>query len=225
MSPWRQIVGVVADERQDGFAQVAPPIMYWPAMVQTFFGSPSFAQRRLTYVIRSPRAGAPGFVDEVRRAVRAVDRNLPLAQVRTVEQIASASMAQTSFALVMLAIAAGVSLLLGIVGIYGVVSYIAAQRTREIGIRLALGAQTGDVTALFVRHGLGLAAMGLGLGVAVAAGLSSLMSSMLFGVKGTDPPMYAAVSALLAAVVILSAYLPSRRAARMDPVAALRSDT
>jgi predicted permease len=225
LSPWRAIVGVVADERQDGIAQEAPPIMYWPCMVKTFFGGDPFAQRRLTYVIRSPRAGAPGFVDEVRHAVQAVDRNLPLARVRTVEQIAAASMAQTSFALVMLAIAAGVSLLLGIVGIYGVVSYIAAQRTREIGIRLALGAQTGDVTALFVRQGLGLAAMGLALGIAAAATLSSLMSSMLFGVKGTDPLTYAAVSAGLAAVVAVSTYIPSRRAARMDPVAALRSDT
>ena len=225
LSPWREIVGVVADERQDGIAQEAPPIMYWPCMVKTFFGGDPFAQRRLTYVIRSSRAGAAGFVDEVRQAVRAVDRNLPLARIRTVEQIAAASMAQTSFALVMLALAAGVSLLLGIVGIYGVVSYIAAQRTREIGVRLALGAQTGDVTALFVRHGLGLAAMGLALGVAGAAGLSSLMSSMLFGVKGTDPLTYLAVSAGLAAVVVVSAYIPSRRASRMDPVAALRADT
>jgi putative ABC transport system permease protein len=225
LGPWREIIGVVADERADGIAQDAPPMVYWPCMVKTFFGGDSFAQRRLTYVIRSRRAGAAGFIDEVRQAVRAVDRNLPIARVRTVEQIAAASMAQTSFALVMLAIAAGVSLLLGIVGIYGVVSYIAAQRTREIGIRLALGAQTGDVTALFVRHGLGLAALGLTLGIAVAAALSSLMSSMLFGVKGTDPLTYAAVSAGLAAVVAVSAYIPSRRAARMDPVAALRSDT
>jgi predicted permease len=225
LSPWREIIGVVADERQDGLAQEAPPIMYWPCMVKTFFGGASYAQRGLTYVIRAPRAGAPGFVDEVRHAVQAVDRNLPLAQVRTVEQIAAASMAHTSFALVMLTIAAGVSLLLGVVGIYGVVSYIAAQRTREIGIRLALGAQTGDVTSLFVRHGLGLAATGLALGVAVAAGLSSLMSSMLFGVRGTDPLTYAAVSAGLAAAVVVSAYVPSRRAARMDPIAALRSDT
>jgi putative ABC transport system permease protein len=215
----------VADERQDGIAEEAPPIMYWPCMVKTFFGGDPFAQRRLTYVIRSQRAGAAGFVDEVRQAVQAVDRNLPLARVRTVEQIAAASMAQTSFALVMLALAAAVSLLLGIVGIYGVVSYIAAQRTREIGVRLALGAQTGDVTTLFVRHGLGLAAAGLAIGVAVAAGLSSLMSSMLFGVKGIDPLTYAIGSAGLAAVVIASAYVPSRRAARMDPVAALRADT
>ncbi len=225
LGPWREIIGVVANERQDGLAQDAPPIMYWPSMVKSFFGFPAVAQRGLAYVIRSARAGAPGFVDEVRGAVRAVDRNLPLARVRTVEQIASASMAQTSFALVMLAIASGVSLLLGVVGIFGVVSYIAAQRTREVGVRLALGAQTGDVTAMFLRQSLGLTALGIAIGAAGAAGLSRLMSSMLFGVKGTDPLTYLAVSAGLAAVVTVSAYIPSRRASRMDPVAALRSDT
>ena len=225
LSPWREIIGVVADERQDGVAKEAPPIMYWPCMVKTFFGGPAYTHRGLTYVIRSARAGAPGFVDEVRRAVRAVDRNLPLARVRTVDRIAASSMAQTSFALVMLAIAAIVSLLLGVVGIYGVVAYSAAQRTREIGIRLALGARTGDVTALFVRHGLGLAAAGVAAGIAGAAALSSLMASMLFGVKGTDPVTYLAVSAVLAAVAIAATYVPSRRAARLDPVVALRSDT
>jgi predicted permease len=225
LGPWREIIGVVANERQDGLAQEAPPIMYWPAMVKSFFGFPSVAQRSMTYVLRSSRAGAPGFVDEVRDAVRAVDRNLPLANVRTLDQIAEASMAQTSFALVMLALASGVSLLLGVVGIFGVVSYIAAQRTREVGVRLALGAQTGDVTAMFLRQSLGLTALGIAIGAAGAAGLSRLMSSMLFGVTGTDPLTYLAVSAGLAVVVILAAYVPSRRAARMDPVAALRSDT
>jgi putative ABC transport system permease protein len=225
LGPWREIVGVVADERQDGIAQEAPPIMYWPCMVKSFFGGNSFAQRRLTYVIRSTRAGAAGFVDDVRQAVRAVDRNLPLARVRTVDQIAASSMAETSFALVMLAIAAGVSLLLGVVGIYGVVSYMAAQRTREIGIRLALGARAGEVTAMFLRQGVEFAVIGLALGLVAAAGLSRLMSSMLFGVTGTDPLTYVAVSAGLAAITLVATYLPSRRAARMDPVAALRSDT
>jgi putative ABC transport system permease protein len=225
LGPWREIIGVVADERPDGIAQPAPAIMYWPCMVSSFFGGDPFAQRRLTYVIRSTRAGAAGFADDVRQAVRAVDRNLPLARIRTVEQIAAASMAQTSFALVMIGIAAGVSLLLGVIGIYGIVSYIAAERTREIGIRLALGAQAGEVTAMFLRQGAGFAGLGVGLGVVVAAGLSKLMSSMLFGVTGTDPLTYLAVSAGLAAMTLVATYIPSRRAARMDPVSALRSDT
>ncbi len=221
-SPWREIIAVVADERQDGPSQPAPPIMYWPCLVKTFFAGPPTAPRSLTYVVRSTRAGAPGFPDEVRQAVRAVDRNLPLARVRTVEQIVAESMARTSFALIMLAIAAAVSLLLGVVGIYGVVSYIAVQRTREVGIRVALGAQPSDVAGLFVQHGLVAAGLGIGAGVAAAAALSRLMSSMLFGVTGTDPATYAAVAAGLGAVTILATYLPARRAARIDPVAALR---
>ena len=224
ISPWREVVGVVADERQDGVAQDAPPIMYWPCMVKTFFGGQPFAQRNLTYIVRSPRTGDPGFLDEVRRAVRSVDSGLPLARVRTVEQIAATSMAQTSFAMVMLAIAAAVSLLLGVVGVYGVVSYVAAQRTREIGIRMALGAAPGDVAALCARHGLLLAAAGLLLGVGGAAGLSNVLSTMLFGVKATDPITYAGGAVLLGAVTTAASYLPSRRAAKMPPVAALQSD-
>ena len=224
ISPWREVVGVVADERQDGVAQDAPPIMYWPCMVKTFFGGQPFAQRSLTYIVRSPRTGDPGFLDEVRRAVRSVDSGLPLARVRTVEQIAATSMAQTSFAMVMLAIAAAVSLLLGVVGVYGVVSYVAAQRTREIGIRMALGAAPGDVAALCARHGLLLAAAGLLLGVGGAAGLSNVLSTMLFGVKATDPITYAGGAVLLGAVTTAASYLPSRRAAKMPPVAALQSD-
>ena len=193
-------------------------------MVKTFFGGQPFAQRSLTYIIRSPRTGDPGFLDEVRRAVRAVDSGLPLARVRTVEQIAATSMAQTSFAMVMLAIAAAVSLLLGVVGVYGVVSYVAAQRTREIGIRMALGAVPGDVAALCARHGLLLAAAGLLLGVGGAAGLSNVLSTMLFGVKATDPITYAGGAVLLGAVTTAASYLPSRRAAKMPPVAALQSD-
>jgi putative ABC transport system permease protein len=224
VSPWREVIGVVADERQDGVAQEAPPMMYWPCMVKTFFGGQPFAQRAITYVIRSPRTGDPAFLDEVRRAVHAVDADLPLARVRTVEQIAASSMAQTSFALVMLAIAATVSLLLGVVGIYGVVSYVTAQRTREIGIRMALGAEPVNVTALCARHGLGLAAAGLAVGVAAAAMLSSLMSSLLFGVKGTDPLTYLGGIAILGGVALVATWVPAWRAARMEPVAALRTD-
>ena len=135
---------------------------------------------------------------ELQQAVWSVNSNLPLSNVRTLDQIRASSMAQTSFALGMLAIAAGVALLLGIVGIYGVIAYIAAQRTREIGIRMALGAQAADVSRLFVRHGLWLTGAGVALGVLAAVGLTRLMSSLLFGVSPMDPITYAAVSVALA---------------------------
>jgi predicted permease len=224
-NPWREIIGIVADERQDGVHADAPPIVYWPCLVNAFFTGQPSSQRSLVYVIRSTRTGSPAFVDEIRQAVRAVDKSIPLAKVRSVDEIAAASTAQTSFAMVMLAIAGAVSLLLSIVGIYGVIAYIAAQRTREVGIRMALGAQAGDVVRVFAGHGFLLAAVGVVVGTAAAAALSRLMASMLFGVSAIDPATYLAAAVTMSAVAVLAAYLPSRHAARLDPMAALRSDT
>jgi ABC-type antimicrobial peptide transport system permease subunit len=125
----------------------------------------------------------------------------------------------------MLAIGAAMALLLGLVGLYGVIAYIVAQRTREIGIRMALGAQIGDVRNLFLRHGLVLTATGIALGVSVALALSRVMGALLFGVSPMDPPTYVAVSATLTVVMLVAIYLPARRASRVDPVVALRADT
>jgi ABC-type antimicrobial peptide transport system permease subunit len=151
-----------------------------------------------------------------------VNPNLPVASVRTLEEIRLDSMAQTSFALVMLSIAAGVALLLGIVGIYGVISYVATQRTREIGIRIALGAARHDVSGLFLRHGLMLAGIGIGAGIAAAVGLTRVMAALLFGVSAFDPVTYAVVSVGLGTTALLASYLPAARAARVDPAVALR---
>ena len=221
---WREIVGVVADEREDGLAQDTVPIVYYPYVVRDFWTAPMQAQRTLAYVVRSPRAGTATFTQEIRRAVWSLDSNLPLANVRTLEEIAATSMAQTSFAMVMLGIAAAVSLALGVVGIYGVISYIAAQRTREVGIRMALGAQPADVSRLFVRHGLALAAAGIALGITGSIWLSRLMASMLFGVAPNDPATYLVVSIGLGLVAGLAGFLPARRAARMTPLDALRTE-
>jgi putative ABC transport system permease protein len=133
-------------------------------------------------------------------------------------------MAQTSFTLVILAIAGGMALLLGIVGIYGVIAYVVSQRTREIGIRIALGAQGDVLLRMFVRQGLLLAGAGAALGLAAAAGLTHLMSSLLFGVTALDPLTYTVVSALLLVVSVLASYLPARRAMVIDPVRALRGE-
>ena len=221
-SPWREVVGVVGDERANGLAQEPPPLVYYPGLQESFFGR-RFSPRYMDYLVRSTRAGTPTLTREIQQAIWSVDRDLPLSRPQTLDQIMAESMAPTSFALVMLAIAAAVSLLLGTVGIYSVIAHITAQRSREIGIRLALGALPGAVTRLFVRHGLWLAGAGVGLGLGVAVGLSRLMTSLLFGVSATDPLTYAAVSAGLAAVAILAAYLPSRRAARADPAVTLRA--
>ena len=223
--PWREIIGVVGDERDDGVALAAPTIVYWPFLVKSFWTQENFVQRSQAYAVRSARLASTGFFKELQQAVWSVNPSLPLASVSTLNDLRASSMAQTSFMLVMLAIAAAVALLLGLVGIYGVIAYIAAQRTREVGIRMALGAQRGDVSRLFVRHGLVLTGIGVVLGLGLAAGLTRLMSAQLFGVSPVDPLTYATVSIGLAAVALLATYLPARRAARVDPVVALRSDT
>jgi len=153
-----------------------------------------------------------------------VNPDLPLASIQTLEEIQTTSTAKTSFTLVMLAIAASVALLLGVVGIYGVIAYVAAQRTREIGIRIALGARGREVCTLFLRHGLTLTAVGIVLGIGLAVVVTRVMSGYLFGVGPVDPLTYATVSALLAGIAALATYLPARRAARIDPNVALRAD-
>jgi putative ABC transport system permease protein len=217
-SPWREIVGVVGDERDDGLNHPATAIVYWPMLNE------SYRWRTMAYAVRSNRVGTPGFLHELQQAVWSVNPNLPLAAVQSLGEIQARSMAQTSFAMTMLAVAASVALLIGIVGIYGVIGYMATQRTREIGIRMALGAQIGDVRTMFLRHGLRLTAAGIGLGIVVALVLTRVMSAWLFGVGPMDPVTYAAVSGVLAAVALLAAYLPARRASRVDPIVALRAD-
>jgi putative ABC transport system permease protein len=176
----------------------------------------------MAYSIRHARSGSPTLLEEIQRAVWSVNANLPLASVRTLDEIRSASMAQTSFALVMLGIAASVALLLGVVGIYGVISYVATQRTREIGIRMALGAAARDVSELFLRQGLVLAGVGILVGTIAAGLLTRVMKTLLFGVTAMDPATYATVALGLAATALVASYLPAHRASRVDPAAALR---
>jgi putative ABC transport system permease protein len=216
--PWREIVGVSGNERDDGLAQPPTPIVYWPMLNE------SYRWRTMAYAVRSTRVGAPGFVRELEHAVWSVNPNLPLAAVQTLEEIQVSSMTQTSFALAMLGIAASVALLIGMVGIYGVVAYAAAQRTREIGVRMALGAQVGDVRTMFLRHGLWLTTVGIAIGIGIALVLTRVMSAFLFGVGPMDPITYAAVSGVLAGMTLLATYLPAHRASRVDPVVALRAE-
>src|SRR5262245_17558489 len=223
-NPWRTIIGVVGNERDNGIAQPAASIVYWPLLLREFWDNKSFAQRNLAYAVRTDRTGSPTLLQEIQRAVWAVNANLPVANVRTLDQIRSGSMAQTSFALVMLGIAAAVALLLGIVGIYGVIAYIAAQRTREIGIRMALGAAARDVSGLFVRHGLVLTGIGIGTGLLGAAVVTRVMSTLLYGVSPLDPMTYVGVALALGGTAALASYLPARRASQLDPAEALRRE-
>jgi ABC-type antimicrobial peptide transport system permease subunit len=153
-----------------------------------------------------------------------VDPNLPLATVHTQDFFYKKSMARTSFTLIMLGAAGSMALLLGVVGIYGVIAYSVSQRTREIGIRMALGAQQKTLTGMFVRHGLMLTGIGVACGLVVAFLVMGVMSALLFKVSPADPVTYAAVSIGLGVTAFLASYLPSRRAATVDPVEALRAE-
>ena len=223
-APWREVIAVVGDERDDGIDKKAPSIAFWPMMMAKFSGNDVMVRRTQVYTIRSPRAGSNGFVNEISRAVWAVNPDLPLAGVRTLQEVVGASMARTSFTLVMLAIAGAMALLLGVAGIYGVISYSVSQRTREIGIRMALGAQRAEVTRMFVRYGLGLAAIGIVCGLVAAMALGRLMASLLFETSPLDPLTYAAVCVSLAAAAMLASYVPALRATGVNPVTALRAE-
>jgi len=224
-SPWVEVIGVVQDVRHEGVDQIAPAIVYWPAMHNDpYTRKPTIGSTRsATFVLRSQRAGYEGFLTEIQQAVWSVNANLPVASVRTMQTIYGESLARTSFTLVMLAIAGAMALTLGILGIYGVISYAVSQRTREIGIRLALGAQKSGLKWIFVRSALLLTAVGITIGIGTAAALMQWMKSLLFGISPLDPFSYIAVPLILAAAATVASYLPARRAAAVDPVEALRA--
>jgi len=222
-SPWREIVGVAGDVYDNGAQEKPPTFAYWPALMDNFWG-PKRATRSGTLLIRTSRAATESFLSEARQAVWSVNSSLPVFQVRTLQDLYVQSLARTSFTLVMLAIAGVMALVLGIVGIYGVITYAITQRRREIGIRMALGAQPARLQQMFVRQGLRLAGIGALIGLGAAAGLTRLMSSLLFGVTALDPLTYAAVAAILIAAAALASYLPARRATSVDPMDALRAE-
>jgi predicted permease len=221
---WREIIGVVADMHDDGVNQDAPTSVYWPVMMDRFEGQKESLRRDIAFTIRSPRAGSEAFLKEVREAVWSVNPNVPLSSVHTLGHFYTESMARTSFTLVMLAVAGGMALLLGIVGIYGVIAYSVSQRTREIGIRMALGAQRQTLISMFVRHGLLLTGVGIACGLVASFAVMRLMSSLLFNVSPLDPVTYSAVTIVVFITAYLACYLPSRRAATIDPVDALRAE-
>jgi len=224
--PWREIVGVVENVYDDGVHVKPPEFAYWPALMDRYIWGDDngFVVSAGMFAIRSSRTGTEGFLAEAQQAIWSVNGRQPVFLVTTLKALYDQSMARTSFTLVMLAIAGGMGLVLGIVGIYGVIAYVVSQRIREIGIRTALGAQPAGLLRMFVRHGLRLVGIGAALGLVAAAGLTRLMSSLLFGVTALDPVTYTSVSALLIAAGVLASYLPARRAIAVDPIQALRTD-
>ncbi len=224
--PWQEVIGIVEDVRQHGVDHDAPATIYWPILRPNPYTStatitgPQFA----VFVLRSKRAGTALLLSELQQAVWSVNSNLPVASPRTMQEIYSKSMARTSFTLVMLAIAGSMALTLGILGIYGVISYTVSQRTREIGIRLALGAQKGELKWMFVRSALGLTAIGVVLGLCGAAVLTQSMKALLFGISPLDPFTFVAIPLVLVGSAVVASYLPARRAASVDPVEALRAE-
>ena len=219
--PWHEVIGVVEDVRMNGVGDPAPATAYWPVLAS----DPSFdPARAATFAVHSSRAGTREFIGEVQQAVWSVNANLPVANIRTMEDIYGQSMARTSFTLAMLAIAGLMALALGILGIYGVISYTVSQRTREIGIRLALGAQRASLRWMFVRSALVLTGAGIALGLGAAAVLTQLMKALLFGIRPLDPVTFVAVPLVLLAAAVLASYLPTARAAAVNPVDALKAE-
>jgi len=220
IGPWQEIIGVVADVHDDGLDQKAPPMVYQPVREHPFITG-NVTPLSVAFVIRSDRTGTESFLQDIRRAVSGVAPDLPLLMVRSLRAVYDDSMARTSFSLVLLGVAGGMALLLGIVGIYGVLAYAVMQRRREVGIRLALGAQSGNVKRLFVYRGMMLSGVGIALGAAVAAGITQWMSALLFGVTPVDAVTFAAAATVLALAALAASYLPAHRAAAVDPVETL----
>ena len=212
---WREIVGVVADVKHFGLDTDARPTMYLPLSQ-----SPA---RFMSLTVRT--ASDPlRIVAEVRRQVSDLDSNLAVSNILTMEQLVARSVSDSRFILVLIVSFAGVALLLAGLGIYGLISYSVTQRTHEIGLRMALGAEASDVLRLVVGHGALLALIGVGIGMGLAFALTRLMSSLLFGVNPTDPSIFGLIGLLLIGVALAASFIPARRATRVDPMIALRCE-
>jgi putative ABC transport system permease protein len=224
--PWQEVVGVVANVYHDGVDREAPATVYWPARAHPFVAGGTYVPQTVAFALRSERTGTESMLVDIRRAVGEVTPDLPIVQVGTLAQIyrEHPSMARSSFSLALLGIAGAMALLLSIVGIYGVLAYAVTQRQREVGIRVALGAAPGTVQSMFVYRAIVLAGIGIVVGTVAAAGLTRLMSSLLFGVTPLDVATFVTAAAFLGVAALLASYIPARRAATIDPMQTLRAE-
>jgi predicted permease len=221
---WREIIGVSEDVHYDGVEKPAPSMVYWPLMMDYFAGRKQRLQRATVFVVRSRLAGTQSLMKAIEQQVSMVNPNVPLANSETLGDLYAKSMARTTFTLVMLCVSGGIALLLGVVGIYGVIAYSVSQRTREIGIRMALGAQRRVVVGGFVRQGMWLTVVGIVIGLVIAFATMRFMSALLYRVSAHDPMTYSIITCAVMIAALLACYLPSRRAAEVDPALALRSE-
>jgi putative ABC transport system permease protein len=208
-----EIIGVLADDKQGGQARETGGELY--TMFQTV---PAGSMALVARTAGDPMTMAPA----IREAVRSIDREQPLQDIQTMEDVMYKSVATPRFRMLLLSVFAGLALVLAAVGIYGVISYGVAQRTHEIGIRMAVGAERGDVLRMVIGQALALAAAGVALGLAAAAAATRVLASVLFGTRPMDAMTLAAVSLGLLAVAAAAGYIPARRATRVDPMTALR---
>jgi len=222
---WLSIVGIVSDTPTSVLAEVTRrPKLYMPMSLAAGPEMPSGPNIGvMSYVVRST-ASPCALVASVRRAIDRADRTLALARVRTLQEILDGASAQMGFTMVLLAIATTVALLLGVVGIYGVTSYIVSQRMTEIGVRLALGAEPAGVAGMITRQGGVVVVAGLAVGLALALAGSRLIESLLYGVSSRDPGVFTVTMLTLLVIALLACWLPARRAARVDPMEAMRSE-
>jgi putative ABC transport system permease protein len=214
---WTTIVGVVGDVKNEGIGDEIAPAMYCP------FVQESFNIRMMTLALRT-EVDAASMIASVRREVNSIDPDLALADIRTMEQLMSKSLGQSRYRGVLLGIFAIIALTLAAVGIYGVIAYAVSQRTREIGIRIALGARKLDIFRMVVGHGMILSLIGVAIGVAASLILTRFLASLLYGVSSTDPATFTSVALLLIGVALLACSIPARRATRVDPMNALRHE-
>jgi predicted lysophospholipase L1 biosynthesis ABC-type transport system permease subunit len=214
---WFTVVGVVGSERQNGIREPAPVLIYLP-----LGAGDTTAGRTMNYVVRGTGVATRGA--DVRAAVWAIDPKLPVAVVQMLDEIVAQSLTQFSFTMLTLAIAAGVALALGAIGLYGVLSYAVTLRVREIGVRLALGAPPSRVLRSIVGRGVMLAGIGLVVGLAGAAALTRVLEGILFETQPLDPMTFAAMSGVMAVVALFASYLPARKASRVSPLESLRAE-
>jgi predicted permease len=220
---WIEVIGVAQDVHQNGVDEEAPATVYWPVMLKFPWDNNSInTERNVTFLVHSDRAGSESLRTEIQQAVWQVNGNIPVASMQTLGEVYERSMARSSFTLVMLGIAGAMALALSLIGIYGVISYSVSQRTREIGIRMALGAQRDELRWMFVRAALTLTGVGVLIGLGAAAAVAQMLRTLLFGVSPFDPLSFVAVPIILAGASALASLLPASRVAGINPVDALK---